>query len=452
MVKGLSELVHTSVDLPRGGEVIVLDTGAVITAEAEAMLQALHSRSVGGLRSHLEILSKKGPDRFMQSFYVGYGHKSIGDCGTTTVFIEGVSMLAAKAIQDSALYCGQEASTRYIDFSTQRFVDPTVTKVGNDLLEKQRKFYLAAQDPTRTKLMELHPQGPKERDTLYQKAIKARGFDITRSLLPAGVSTNLAWHTSLRQAADRMLFLRHHPLTEVREIAASLEEALNKHHLNSFGHKKYEESEAYQDLIAALYLYHDPLSPVRPVVDLSKIDRKELDLYRALFDARPKKTELPKYLAQIGTVDARFQIDFGSFRDIQRHRAIVQRMPLLTAELGFNQWYTDNMPEEVGATLQAHLGEVVRQVEIFGLSPEEAQYFLPMGYNTSNRFTGDLPATVYMVELRDSRFVHPTLQAIAHKIGITLSEELGIPLHVDSTPNRFDVRRGEQDIVLRSEI
>ena len=96
-------LQHTCVKLSRG-EVIVLDTGAVIDAEATAMLQALHSRSTGGLRSHLKVLEKKGADNFMQSFYVGYGHKSIGDCGTTTVFIESVSMLAAKAIQDNPLY------------------------------------------------------------------------------------------------------------------------------------------------------------------------------------------------------------------------------------------------------------------------------------------------------------------------------------------------------------
>ena len=108
----LSDLNHTSVKLNRGGEIIVLDTGAVINAEAEAMLQALHSRSTGGLRHHLEVLAKKGADNFMNKFYVGYGDKSIGDCGTTTIFIEGVSMLAAKAIQDNPLYSGQETSTR----------------------------------------------------------------------------------------------------------------------------------------------------------------------------------------------------------------------------------------------------------------------------------------------------------------------------------------------------
>ena len=73
--------------------------------------------------------------------------------------------------------------------------------------------------------------------------------------------------------------------------------------------------------------------------------------------------------------------------------------------------------------------------------------YLPPGYNTSNRFTGDLPATIYMVEIRDSRFVHPTLQKVAHNIGRQITHELGIRLNVDPEPNRFDVKRGEQDII-----
>ena len=60
MTRKLSDLKHTTVDIEGGGEVIVLDTGAVIDAEAEAMLQALHSRSTGGFRNHLKVLAEKG--------------------------------------------------------------------------------------------------------------------------------------------------------------------------------------------------------------------------------------------------------------------------------------------------------------------------------------------------------------------------------------------------------
>ena len=310
----------------------------------------------------------------------------------------------------------------------------------------QRQFYLAAQEPTRAYLRKEHPREKDEKDSVYSKAINARAFDITRSLLPSGASTNLAWHTNLRQAADRILFLRHHSLSEVRGIAEGLEKVLEKHYPNSFGHKKYPKTEEYQEIIAENYFYHDPKSPEEPIVNFSNIDIHELEKYKKLFKERPTKTELPKYLSQIGTIDVQFQLDFGSFRDIQRHRAINQRMPLLTNDLGFNRWYTENFPGEIRSKLTEHLESINQSIKELGVSQEETQYFLPMGYNTSNRFTGNLPATIYMVELRDSRFVHPTLQKVAHSIGTQIVNTLKIPLHVDPEPNKFDVRRGKQDI------
>ena len=56
----LSNLKHVEVPIKNGGFVYVLDKGEVINSEAEAMLQALHSRSVGGLKGHLEVLEEKG--------------------------------------------------------------------------------------------------------------------------------------------------------------------------------------------------------------------------------------------------------------------------------------------------------------------------------------------------------------------------------------------------------
>jgi len=124
-------------------------------------------------------------------------------------------------------------------------------------------------------------------------------------------------------------------------------------------------------------------------------------------------------------------------------------MPLLTSEFGFNSWYVVNLPDEVTNILPDHLAEINRRIANLGASREQAQYFLPMGYNTSNRFTGDIPASVYMVELRDTRFVHPTLQRVAHSIGDQIVDALGIPVHRDSEPGRFDIRRGGHDIVAK---
>jgi thymidylate synthase ThyX len=446
----VEDLKHTKVSIKSGGEVIVLDTGSTVGPEAGAMLQALHSRSVGGLESHLKILAAKGPDNFMKNFYVGYGHKSIGDCGTTSIFVEGVSMLVAKAIQDWPLYSGQEASTRYIDFHVQPFKNPLNTKEGKEILEAYREFYTTAMPPTNEYLKEQFPMSSGEVEGVYTKAIAARAFDILRGFLPAGSATNLAWHTNLRQAADKIAILRQHPLLEVKEVADALEEALRLAYPNSFGHKRYEETEKYNKLyMEEDYYYHNPNCPSFKLVNNS-INADLLP--KKILESRPPKTELPKHLAEAGTLQFEFLLDFGSFRDLQRHRAVTQRMPLLTTELGFEEWYIQELPTDLQQKAREFLEKQKERVKNLKVSKEEKQYYLPMGYKLSNRLTGNLPALVYLAELRATRFVHPTLRAKAKIIADTLSElfrKFGLKMHLDQESDRFDVKRGEHDIVLK---
>ena len=80
--------------------------------EDTAMMQALYSRSAESVTEHVAKVRQSGTGKFMEKYYVGYGHASIADCGSTTIFIEGVSMLVAKAVQDWPLYSGQETSSR----------------------------------------------------------------------------------------------------------------------------------------------------------------------------------------------------------------------------------------------------------------------------------------------------------------------------------------------------
>jgi thymidylate synthase ThyX len=304
--KKFENLRHVRKPLPGNGQVVVLDTGALIDAEENAMLQALHSRSLGGIDAHLMKLATKGARDFMQMYYVGYGDKSIGDDGTTTVFVEGISMLAAKAIQDSQLYNGQESSTRYIDFSKQPFANPTGTDTGGTVLESLRTFYLEGLATMKKVLAERHPRQENEEEKIWQKAINARAFDIMRSFLPAGAATNLAWHTELRHAVDHLLRLRHHPLPEVRMIAETIASALNEKYPNSGFAKRYEATENYvetwmRDAYYFDYKHENPLSPKAEldgiVLERNTIDPAFLREHRNLLLNRPPKTELPKFLA-----------------------------------------------------------------------------------------------------------------------------------------------------------
>jgi len=430
--------------------VTVLNTGAVITAEDEAMLQALYSRSPKSIFDHLRQLSNVGSGKFMEQYYVGYGHKSIGDCGSTTLFIENISMLAAKAVQDTMLYSGQECSTRYIDFSTQPFINPLATKKGETLLAAMRKFYVESFPILCEHLKKQNPKKELENENVYNKAIAARAFDILRGFLPAGAATSVAWHTNLRQAADHVLRLRHHPLPEVRSMAETIEKALGEAHPHSFGHKRYEGTESYLD--ATSEQYYSPGRARHPKIAKilnNGIDMKCLKDFKKLLKTRPGKTELPKYLAEAGTLTVGYQIDFGSYRDIQRQRSVFQRMPLISTAYGFHEWYMDQLPP----ALQTKGKKLLAQVEKFVASTKDiyqAQYYVPMGYRVPCTMTGDLAAFVYITELRASKHVHPTLQMVANDIARLLEDNFGsagLTLHIEpGTIGGFDTRRGKQDI------
>ena len=117
--------------------------------------------------------------------------------------------------------------------------------------------------------------------------------------------------------------------------------------------------------------------------------------------------------------------------------------------IGFNDFYLEALPENLREKAKTHLKDVEDAIEKLNLSKEDAQYFVPMGYNCANVISGTIPAMVYMSELRATRFVHPTLRIVAQLIAQDLEDTLDIKMHLDDEPDRFDIKRGEHDIVIK---
>jgi len=417
--------------------------------EDMAMLQALYSRSPQSVEEHVDKVKETGSGNFMEKFYVGYGHLSIADCGSTTMFIERLSILADKAVQDWPLYSGQETSTRYVDMSKQPIVDPLGTADSKAILDRWMKFYIESQAAVKDHLIKKYPKREEEKEEVYQKAITARAFDCLRGFLPAGITTQLSWHTNLRQAWDKISLLRHHPLREVQTIADDMLSKLKEKYGHSFSHKLYEEQESYRALASEKHDYFYP----REAYSFNyktNIAGDELHAYNDLLAARPQKTNLPHFLSELGNITFDFLLDFGSFRDIQRHRNGVCRMPLLTTDYGFNEWYLNQLPDETRVRAIGLIEEQIAAIDRLNASPEIKQYYISLGFNMACRVAYGLPAAVYVVELRSMKTVHPTLRKIAHKMHYALLDLFpNLKLHSDLNPDDWDIRRGMQDIVAK---
>lgn len=430
-----------------------------LSPEVTAMLQALYSRSPASVVDHLAKVKTQGAEKFMASYYVGYGHKSIGDCGTTTLFVEGVSMLAAKAVQDNPLYNGQEASTRYMDFSGRAMICPI--KEGEASQQEWMSLYKEALDATLKGLEEQYPfsgaetgqsvdscvkavepgaeaveQNVKKLRVAHNKALQARAFDICRSLIPAGMTTNLSWHTTLSLANEHLKMLRHHPLMEVRGLSEQVHDALKEKYPSSFGHKRYVEQEAYVADSMAEYGYY-----FEETYDKSYSSHLEVDV---VLDRRPIKTELHHRARRHGTLTFKFPLDYGSFRDLQRHRSCIQEMPLLTTKLGFHEWYL----AQFSSGVKARIVELTAKIDALVCTDEERQYYIPMGFKVPCRVIATLPSAVYIAELRSGATVHPTLREIAKWMGCVVAGFVK-ELHIDTSDDALCLRRGQQDIVLK---
>ncbi|HOZ53079.1 MAG TPA: FAD-dependent thymidylate synthase [bacterium] len=415
--------------------------------EDTAMMQALYSRSPKSVTEHVDKVKSSGSGKFMETFYVGYGHASIADCGSTTIFIEGISILADKAIQDWQLYSGQETSTRYIDMGKQAIIDPINTPESQKIIQRWMDFYINNQEKVQEHLMKKYPRKPEEDEIVYTKAIKARCFDITRGFLPAGITTQLSWHTNLRQAYDKICWLRNNPLPEVQKIAENILEQLKEKYKNSFSQPIIDEQENYRKNILNQHNFLKP-KKIEGLNIQTDIKNEDLEEFVDIINNRPAKTGLPGFLGELGTITFEFIMDFGSFRDVQRHRNGICRMPLLTTELGFNDWYLEQLPED----LKHEATELIKKqqvlIEELEATPEIKQYYTAMGFNVFCRTTYNLPSATYVIELRSGKPVHPTLRKIAHEMYYSITKKLpNLKLNCDLEPDDWDYRRGLQDII-----
>lgn len=420
--------------------------------EDNAMLQALQSRSPASVAERLEKVRSAGSGQFMDKFYVGYGHKSIGDCGTTTVYIEGVTMLVAKAIQDWALYSGQEASTRYMDFSSAVFNNPLGSPEGEKIQEGWRKFYLEASEPVKAHLREKYPRNEDEDPKVYDRAINARSFDILRSFLPAGAATNLSWHTNLRQAADHLGGLIYHPDEGIRGIASNLLGQLREKYTGSFRDRPLtEEQAAYKTrVMKEMFLTDLDTSPVGgglAQVGFTFDQSMVPDLEMSLLSTRPRGVEAPRFIAELGNITSEFLLDFGSYRDLQRHRAGIIRMPLLTTKLGFNDWYLSELPDSLMDQATGLILSQGKAIEALDCDDVTRQDYCAMGFQVPCRVTQGLPAFIYRLELRSGKTVHPSLRRVVHEeIKQFRTAFPDVALYVDEDPDSWTVRRGKQTI------
>jgi thymidylate synthase ThyX len=366
---------------------------------------------------------------FARTYVAGYGHNSINDCGSVCAAVERVSMLAVKFVEDYPLFNGQETSTRAIDFGAAPDAEALVSPFpeGDARLTLQRDLMAFYRDAVPIQRAFIAAESDIDLGTAVpaaRRAVAAKSFDILRGFLPAGCRTQLAWVTTLRQAADRIEMMLRHPLDEIREVGRRLREACLSAHPGAFhGLEKGSHVESadawYTDGFWAGYHYAPTPLP------LNSVRVPPLGFGSARYAGRPASKRVPA-LADLRSeeIEVVQRIDYGSWRDIHRHRNCTQAFPLLTAQ-EFEPFYLDNL----APGLRGRAEWLVRRAAAECRTDEQFldQYAIPMGFMVTYWAKWSVSQAAYVLELRSRPTVHPTVRAMVRRIADAVMAAGGCP-------------------------
>ncbi len=202
-----------------------------VEPEIQAYAMAKYSRSALSMKESLREISSQKAEKFLNTFYFQYGHRSIADLAHIALAVERLSILAAIELADEQRWDGQERSTRYQDFKKSGYYTPDF---GAD--DEARRLYRETMDFLFAEyeslsavmtdyLISITPKPADMKQETYERTLKARAFDITRYLLPLATNTSLGEIVNARTLEMQVAHLLSHTHKEVRVLGESLKKA-----------------------------------------------------------------------------------------------------------------------------------------------------------------------------------------------------------------------------------
>ena len=406
-----------------------------------------------------------------------YGDDSVAQLGGAHLACEQASNLLTKVLEWGRLAAYLEQSTRYIYYDRQlgeryRYhVPPEVT--DSPLADEYRATMDGLFDLYSSLMRELVPyyerQFPRTDDTssrAYRATIRAKACDAARGLLPAATTSNVGIFATGQAYESLLMRMQAHPLAEAREYGGMMLAELRKM-IPSFVKRVDipDRGGAWSDYLAGTARRMDELASAlnieaddRPEVTLVdwdpdaeiKVAAAALYAYSDLPDDQlleaarrmdpderaavirdysgDRRNRRHKPGRGMERVDYRFDIkcDFGSFRDLQRHRMLT----LEWQRLGTNHGYTTpDVMSDIGRESEWD-GAMERAAGLHAKLADEmgsdvAQYAVPFGFRI--RFVMQLNAreAFHMLELRTSRAGHPDYRRVCQEMHRLILEQAG---------------------------
>ncbi len=202
-----------------------------VEPEVQAYAMAKYSRSSLSMKESLQEISQQKAEKFLNTFYFQYGHRSIADLAHVALAVERLSILAAIAVADEQRWDGQERSTRYQDFKKSGYFTPDfgddqqARSLYRETIDNLFAEYESLSERTFRYLLEITPKPAEMKQEAYERTLKARAFDISRYLLPLSTNTSLGEIVNARTLETQVSRLLSHTHKEVRYLGELLKRA-----------------------------------------------------------------------------------------------------------------------------------------------------------------------------------------------------------------------------------
>src|SRR6266851_8859139 len=244
----MSEVISTdpitahSVSIPAPETSVEVFAVYGVEPEIQAYAMAKYSRSSLSMKEALKEITQQKAEKFLNTFYFQYGHRSIADLAHIALAIERLSILAAIIVADEPRWDGQERSTRYQDFRKSGYYTPAFRNDAfqNDVaasdgspartlyretIESLFTTYENVSQRTFEYLVSITPRPAEMKPEPYERTLRARAFDISRYLLPLSTNTSLGEIVNARTLESQVAHLLSQPHKEVRDLGALLKQA-----------------------------------------------------------------------------------------------------------------------------------------------------------------------------------------------------------------------------------
>ena len=213
-----------------------------VEPEIQAYAMAKYSRSALSMKESLKEITSQKAEKFLNTFYFQYGHRSIADLAHIALAIERLSILAAIVVADEQRWDGQERSTRYQDFRKSGYFTPSFQNdafendsaasdassprtLYRETIESLFTAYEKVSQRTFEHLASITARPAEMKPDFYERTLRARAFDISRYLLPLSTNTSLGEIVNARTLENQVAHLLSQPHKEVRDLGVLLKQA-----------------------------------------------------------------------------------------------------------------------------------------------------------------------------------------------------------------------------------